>query len=127
MAELRQRRPKFLNLLEIHLPLPGVVSILHRISGAGLFLLLPFLIYLLDLSLMSPVSFARFEQLVDHGLVKVILLGVLWAYLHHLCAGVRFLLIDLHIGVDRTSAFQSARVVLMVSVALTVVLGVWLW
>jgi succinate dehydrogenase / fumarate reductase cytochrome b subunit len=120
-------RPKFLDLREIRLPLPGIVSILHRISGGGLFLFLPFLIYLFDLSLTSPETFATYKAIVGHWFVKLILLGLLWAYLHHFCAGIRFLLLDLHKGVELEPARQSARVVLMVSLALTVILGVWLW
>lgn len=122
-----KRRPKFLDLREIRLPLPGVVSILHRISGGGLFLFLPFLIYLFDLSLTSPEAFVAYKAIVGHWFVKLILLGLLWAYLHHFCAGIRFLLLDLHYGVELEPARQSARVVLMVSLALTVILGVWLW
>lgn len=122
-----KKRPKFLDLREIRLPLPGIVSILHRISGAGLFLFLPFLIYLFDLSLTSPETFATYKAIVGHWFVKLILLGLLWAYLHHFCAGIRFLLLDLHKGVELEPARQSARVVLMVSLALTVILGIWLW
>jgi len=122
-----KKRPKFLDLREIRLPLPGIVSILHRISGAGLFLFLPFLIYLFDLSLTSPETFATYKAIVGHWFVKLILLGLLWAYLHHFCAGIRFLLLDLHKGVELEQARQSARVVLMVSLALTVILGIWLW
>lgn len=122
-----KNRPKFLDLREIRLPLPGIVSILHRISGGGLFLFLPFLIYLFDLSLTSPETFATYKAIVGHWFVKLILLGLLWAYLHHFCAGIRFLLLDLHKGIELEPARQSARVVLMVSLALTVILGVWLW
>lgn len=122
-----KKRPKFLDLREIRLPLPGIVSILHRISGGGLFLFLPFLIYLFDLSLTSPETFATYKAIVGHWFVKLILLGLLWAYLHHFCAGIRFLLLDLHKGIELEPARQSARVVLMVSLALTVILGVWLW
>jgi succinate dehydrogenase / fumarate reductase cytochrome b subunit len=124
---VRKQRPKFLALNEIRLPLPGIVSILHRISGAGLFLFLPFLLFLLDRSLGSPESFATFSAIVDNFLVKLILLGLLWAYLHHFCAGIRFLLLDLHVGGDLQPARNSARLVLIVSLALTVLIGVKLW
>src|SRR5690606_13056513 len=107
-------------------PLPGFVSILHRISGAGLFLLLPFLLYLFDLRLTQD-SFATFSAVVGNPLVKLILLGLLWAYMHHFCAGIRFLLLDLHIGGDLQPARNSARLVLIVSLALTAVIGVALW
>ena len=124
---VRKQRPKYLALNEIRLPLPGIVSIFHRISGAGLFLLLPFLLYLFDRSLGSPETFAPFSAVVDNFLVKLLLLGLLWAYLHHFCAGIRFLLLDLHIGGDLQPARQSARLVFIVSLVLTVLIGVKLW
>jgi succinate dehydrogenase / fumarate reductase cytochrome b subunit len=125
-VSVRKPRPKHLAVHEIRLPLPGFVSILHRISGAGLFLLLPFLLYLFDLSLTQD-SFATFSAVVGNPLVKLILLGLLWAYMHHFCAGIRFLLLDLHIGGDLQPARNSARLVLIVSLALTAVIGVALW
>lgn len=127
MIESAKRRPKYLNLFEIKLPLPGYVSILHRISGAGLFLCLPLLIYLLQLSLASPESFAGLKAIVGHPLVKLILLGLIWAYLHHFCMGIRVLLIDVHVGVDKPKARASAVTVLVVSLALTAMAGVALW
>ncbi|MDR1662273.1 MAG: succinate dehydrogenase, cytochrome b556 subunit [Azoarcus sp.] len=117
-------RPKYLNVVAIRLPLPGIVSILHRASGAGLFLLLPFLLYLLDKSLNS---FDEFSALVSHPLVKLLLLGLSWAYLHHFCAGIRFLLLDIHKGVDLPCARCSSYAVLAVSLAFTVLIGVTLW
>ncbi len=125
-VSLRKKRPKHLALNEIRLPLPGFVSILHRISGAGLFLLLPFLLYLFDLSLAQD-TFASFSAVMGNPLVKLILLGLLWAYLHHFCAGIRFLLLDLHVGGDLQPARNSARLVLIVSLVLTAVIGVALW
>lgn len=127
MAELVKKRPKFLNLFEIKLPLPGWASILHRISGAGLFLMLPLLIWLLGLSLGSPESFADFKAIAAHPLVKLILTGLLWAYLHHFCMGIRILLIDMHIGVEKAQARTSTIAVLAVSLVLTIVLGAKLW
>lgn len=126
-ASVRKQRPKHLALNQIRLPLPGIVSILHRVSGAGLFLLLPFLLFLLDRSLGSPQTFETFSAVVGHPLVKLLLLGLLWAYLHHFCAGIRFLLLDLHKGIDLQSARMSSKIVLGVSIALTVILGVALW
>lgn len=124
---IKKPRPKFLHLTEIRLPLPGIVSILHRISGAGLFLFLPFLLYLFSASLTSPESFEAYRETVSHPLVKLILLGLLWAYLHHFCAGIRFLLLDMHKGLELAAARNSSRIVLVVSLALTLVLGVKLW
>lgn len=122
-----KQRPKFLALNEIRLPLPGFVSILHRVSGAGLFLCLPILLSLFGMSLGSPESFESYKAAVGHPLVKLLLLGLLWAYLHHFCAGIRFLLLDMHKGLDLVSARNSARMVLVVSLALTVLIGVKLW
>jgi len=129
MSEMtvRKQRPKHLALNQIRQPLPAIVSILHRISGAGLFLMLPFLLFLLDRSLGSPDSFVTFAAIVGHPLVKLLLIGLLWAYLHHFCAGIRFLLLDLHKGGELQAARNSSRIVLVVSIALTVVIGVKLW
>jgi succinate dehydrogenase / fumarate reductase cytochrome b subunit len=124
MAEVSKQRPKFLTLSEIRLPLPGFVSILHRVSGAGLFLMLPLLIYLFQLSLdPSPEGAAAFKALTGNPLVKLVLFGLSWAYLHHFCAGVRFLLLDLHIGIEKQAARSSATGVLAVSLALTLVIA----
>lgn len=120
-------RPKHLDLTQIKLPIPGIVSIMHRISGAGLFLLLPFLLYLLHASLASPETHAVFLGVVAHPLVKLLLLGLLWAFLHHFCAGIRYLALDLHIGTDLPSARASSFAVIGASLLLTLVFGVWLW
>jgi succinate dehydrogenase / fumarate reductase cytochrome b subunit len=127
MSEIAKRRPKYLNLFEIKLPLPGWVSILHRVSGAGLFLMLPVLIWLLDMSLGSPEQIATFQSVVGHPLVKLVLLGLMWAYLHHFCMGIRILLLDVHVGIEKAQARKSAVAVLVVSLALTAILGAKLW
>lgn len=114
-----KQRPKFLTLWEIRLPIPGFVSILHRISGAGLFLALPFLICLLQLSLGGAENFQTFKQITGNPLSKLVLFGLCWAYLHHFCAGIRFLLMDVHVGVDKEPARASAKGVLVVSLGLT--------
>lgn len=123
MPELSKQRPKFLTLNEIRLPVPGFVSILHRVSGAGLFLLLPFLLCLLQLSLGTPENFQSFKSIVGHPLAKLVLFGLCWAYVHHFCAGIRFLLLDLHIGIEKQQARASAKGVLFVSLGLTVVVA----
>lgn len=114
-----KQRPKFLTLWEIRLPIPGVVSILHRVSGVGLFLVLPFLICLLQLSLGTPENFQTFKQVTGNPLAKLVLFGLCWAYIHHFCAGIRFLLMDIHVGVDKEPARASAKAVLGVSLGLT--------
>lgn len=123
MTEITKQRPKFLNLAEIRLPLPGFASILHRVSGVGLFLMLPLLIWLFQLSLASSDSFETFKSVAAHPLVKLVLLGLLWAFLHHFCMGIRILLIDIHVGVEKAQANASAKAVLAVSLALTAILG----
>lgn len=120
-------RPKHLNLMQIRLPLPAFVSILHRVSGAALFLMLPLLLCLLGSSLESQRSFAEFKAWVGHPLVKLVLLGLLWAYLHHLCAGIRHLAMDMHMGLELASARASSWAVLGVSIVLTLLIGARLW
>jgi len=124
---MKKERPKHLDLRVIKQPLPAIASILHRISGAGLFLMLPFLIFLLDLSLDSSLGFAMFKSVVAHPLAKLVLLGLLWAFLHHFCMGIRILLLDMNMGTDLKPARASAKAVLAVSLALTMILGVQLW
>ncbi len=124
MAKLR---PKYLNLFEIKLPIPGIVSILHRVSGAGLFLMLPFVLYLLQSSLQSPSSYILFRDLLSSVLVKLLLLGLLWAFLHHFAAGIRYLLLDIHVGTALAPARASSFAVIGVSLVLTVLFGVWMW
>jgi succinate dehydrogenase / fumarate reductase cytochrome b subunit len=120
-------RPKYLDLTRIRLPVPGLVSILHRISGFGLFLLLPLLLWLLQSSLTSPDSYVRYRAAIAHPLMKLVLIGLIWAFLHHLLAGLRFLLLDVHVGTDLAAARNSSRAVLAVSIPLTLVLGALLW
>jgi succinate dehydrogenase / fumarate reductase, cytochrome b subunit len=127
MTEMAKKRPKYLNLFQIKLPIAGYASILHRVSGFGLFLMLPLLIWLLDLSLRSPDSYQTLLSVIAHPLVKLLLIGLLWAFLHHFCMGIRILLIDIHIGVDKAQASNSAKMVLAVSLPLTLILGAKLW
>ena len=124
---MKKERPKHLDLRVIKQPLPAIASILHRVSGAGLFLMLPFLIYLFELSLDSSLGFNIFKAFVAYPLVKLILIGLLWAFLHHFCMGIRILLLDLNIGTDLKKERASAKIVLVVSLALTVILGAKLW
>ena len=128
MSDLIKQRPKFLTLTEIRLPLPGVASILHRISGAGMFLLLPVLIWLLQGSLDTTTEgVAAFATVIDNWCVRLVLFGLIWAFLHHFCMGIRLLLIDLHIGVDKAPAQASAKAVFAISLALTAAFGLKLF
>ena len=120
-------RPKYLNLFQIRLPIPGVVSILHRVSGGVLFLFIPFLLTLFELSLESAQTFNRFKAVLAHWSVKVIVIGLVWAYFHHLSAGIRHLALDLHYGTELPAARASSNLVMVVSIAFTAVAGMLIW
>jgi succinate dehydrogenase / fumarate reductase, cytochrome b subunit len=128
-APKRPRRYKpWFNLSLSNLPLPGLVSIFHRASGAGLFFCLFILLYVLDRSLASPEGYAQAKAFLGHGFVKLIMLGLLWAYLHHFCAGIRYLFLDFHKGIDLPTARATSIAVFVVSLVLTVVLGgIFIW
>ena len=115
------------SILSYYLPLPGIVSILHRISGVVVFLLLPILIWLLQSSLASPESFDSIQSCIQHPLTKLVLWGLLSALIFHLFAGIRHLLMDAGVGETINSAQLAAKITLMVSVISIIGLGVWLW
>jgi succinate dehydrogenase / fumarate reductase cytochrome b subunit len=130
--DVKKDRPVYRNiglaqLVKYRLPWAGKVSILHRISGAVLFLLLPFILYLFDQSLASELSYQKFQAFTSNILVKIICLGLIWAFLHHFCAGIRYLLLDLEIGVEKSEANRSAIVVFSLGLALTAVVGLKLF
>ena len=122
-----KERPKHLDLSKIKLPLPALVSILHRISGVLLFLAFPLLLMMLQYSLRSIETYTQLVNLLHHSLSKLVLLGLLWAILHHICSGIRCLTIDLDWGVKLAQARASSRWVLIVSLSLTALIGAWLW
>ena len=129
---VKKDRPVYRNiglaqLVKYRLPWAGKVSILHRISGAVLFLLLPFILYLFDQSLASEVSYQHFQAFTSSFLVKIICLGLIWCFLHHFCAGIRYLLLDLEIGVEKSESNRSAIFVLFLGLALTAVVGLKLF
>jgi succinate dehydrogenase / fumarate reductase, cytochrome b subunit len=107
------------DLVRYRLPVPGMLSILHRVSGALMFLALPGLIWLFDLSLRSETGFRQLHGLASHAPVRIVLAGLAWALLHHLCAGLRYLALDLDLGVERAASRRSAWIVFAVSLALT--------
>ena len=116
----RAVRPEYRNIhitqiAGYRLPPAGIASILHRISGALLFLLLPFVLYLFDKSLTSELSFATFKAITSHWFAKLVLLALIWAYLLHFCAGFRHLFMDLHLGLEKGSGNSSAVAVFVVS------------
>ena len=121
-----KKRPIYLTLHQIKLPLSGWVSILHRISGVMLFLALPLLLWALHYSLQSIETFTVLMQVFNHPLSKLFFYIMLWAFLHHFCAGLRYLALDLGIGSGLANSRLSSKLVLIVSLALTVLIGVQL-
>ena len=124
---MNKQRPKHLALHLIKLPLPGIVSILHRISGLMLFCALPWLLLMLQYSLTSIETYTQLMALLANPLLKLILLSLLWAFLHHFCAGLRYLAVDLHYVRDLAQARNSSKMVLAVSLVLTILIGIKLW
>ena len=135
MAEISKPRPEFRNIhvsqiMSYRLPPAGIVSILHRVSGALLFLLLPFIIWLFDVSVTSEISFERFRAAFAVGLwifpgwfIKLVVLGLIWGYLHHFIAGVRHLWMDATHSVTKEQGHNSAIVTLALGEVLTLALG----
>ena len=132
----RPKRPEFRNinaftdLPSYRLPVAGIVSILHRVSGALMFLLMPFIIWMFDTSISSELSFARFTSAFGVGVgfvpgwfFKLVALAILWAFLHHLIAGMRHLWMDMRHAVSKDFGKSSAVFTLVLSIGLTVVLG----
>ncbi|MET0203243.1 MAG: succinate dehydrogenase, cytochrome b556 subunit [Casimicrobiaceae bacterium] len=121
-------RPVYLNLLAIRQPIPAIVSILHRISGLLLFLVgIPVLLWGVERSLASPETFAQWKAAIAHPFAKLVLLGLAWAYIHHLLAGLRHLVMDLHIGLELPAARRSAAITLVLGLLLTLIVAVRLW
>ena len=136
MTETAPKRPEFRNISALtdlptyRLPPAGWVSILHRVSGALMFLLLPFIIWMFDMSVSSEISFAKFNLAFNLGLgfvpgwfMKLVALALIWAYLHHLIAGIRHLYMDVQHAVSKEFGRSSALATLGLSIALTGVLG----
>ena len=136
MTEPAKTRPVFRNIHALQdlpsyrLPAAGWVSILHRISGALMFLLLPFIIWMFDTSVSSEISFAKFKAAFNVGLgfapgwfIKLLALALIWAYLHHLIAGMRHVYMDVHHAVSKEFGKSSALFTLALSVGLTVILA----
>jgi len=136
MTDLAKKRPEFRNINALsdlpgyRLPAAGIVSILHRISGVIMFLLMPFIIWMFDTSVSSEISFAKFSAAFNVGLgfvpgwfISLVALALIWAYLHHLIAGLRHLYMDVCHAVSKEFGKSSAIVTLALSIGLTVVLG----
>lgn len=107
------KRPVYLNLLKIRLPVAGVMSIIHRISGVVMVLATPLLVYLLDRSLSGAEGFTAVGAFFSSGFGTLVLFLALWAVIHHLFAGIRYLLIDVDIGVEKPLYQQTAWAVMV--------------
>jgi succinate dehydrogenase / fumarate reductase, cytochrome b subunit len=137
MAEIeksrRIARPAYRNLglgqiLRYRMAPPALVSILHRVSGVLLFVIgIPFILYLFQNSLTSELSFQSYRAAVSSWIGKLVLLALIWAYLHHLFAGIRFLLLDVHVGIERQPSAMTAWAVLGVSLFFTLVCALFLF
>ena|SRR5690242_21035715 len=123
----KRRRPLWFNLNPLNLPVPGLVSIFHRISGALLFLGLIAFLYLLDLSLASESGYARAGVILGGPVAKLLAIASIWALLHHMCAGIRHLFLDAGIGTSLRAARRSAFAVFAVSLVMAASIGVRLW
>jgi succinate dehydrogenase / fumarate reductase cytochrome b subunit len=122
---VRPPRPVYLNLLAIRQPLPAIVSILHRVSGVLLFLVgIPLALYGLDVSLRSPDAYASFATAMSHPVAKLVALALLWSTVHHLFAGVRHLLLDVHVGIGLVPARRSGAIVLVLALVVTLAIAV---
>jgi succinate dehydrogenase / fumarate reductase cytochrome b subunit len=122
-----KKRPYFLNLFLIRMPVPAMMSIAHRLSGVVMVLAIPVFLYLLELSLANPEGFHRVRELMSGPLVWALLFLLGWGLVHHLFSGIRFLLIDFDYGLDRKAARMTAWVVILgavVAALLTGMLGV---
>ena len=112
----------FLNILQIRMSVTAIASILHRLSGILLFLAIPFFILALQQSLQSPEGFARLMAQLDALPIKALLIVLLWGLFHHLFAGLRFLLLDVEVGIKRQQARYSAWLVNILAVIATIIL-----
>lgn len=124
---MKKKRPVYLNLLAIKQPITAIISILHRASGAVLFLLIPFLLWTLAVSLNSPTAFDNLHTTLANPILKFIVWISLAALIYHLLAGIRHLLMDIGLGESLVAARFSAKAVAILALIFIVLAGVWLW
>lgn len=120
-------RPFFLNLLKIHLPVTGFISILHRVSGLLMFLAIPLSVYLLDISLQGEQGFEQAVDILQQPLLQLLSLILLWSIIHHLLAGIRFLLTDFEIGLEKQRAILFSWIVFALEAIIFLMLVVRLY
>ncbi|GGC90108.1 succinate dehydrogenase subunit C [Halopseudomonas salina] len=124
---VNSKRPVNLDLRTIKLPVTAWTSIAHRISGIIMFIAIAFMLWLLDVSLDSESGFEQAQSILQHPLAKLVTWGVLSALLYHLIAGVRHLVMDAGVGEGLESGKRGSQVVIVISVIVIVLLGVWIW
>ena len=123
-TSIRKDRPKYLDLFRIKLPITGIVSIGHRASGVLLVLTIPVWLYLLESSLTSEHDYQDIMKLTDGLMFTLMAILVFWSLVHHIFAGLRFLLLDLDIGIEKNSALRAAKLV-FVAEAIVMVFVLW--
>ena len=123
------KRPKNLNLLTLapKMSVTAKVSIIHRITGFLLFLSIPFVLYIFQQSLTSASFYDILHEFFSLFIVKCIYLVLMFGFIYHMCAGVRFLLLDIHKGLDLNTSKNTARIVIITSLILTFILGYVIW
>lgn len=124
---MNDNRPINLDLGSFKYPLPAITSLLHRISGAFIFVGVAVLLYMLDLSLQSPAGFSQVQELLSHVLAKLLVWAVLAGLLYHLIAGIKHLLMDLGIAETMKGGVIASSLTLLFSTLAIVVAGVWIW
>jgi len=128
MTTATKQRPKYYDLNLAHLPPPGLVSIFHRVSGALLFFpAIPALLYLMQSTLGTEAGWLHWKEFLSQPAVKVVLLAFVWLYAHHFFAGIRFLLLDMHLGVAKEPSRASAKLVFALGAVATVLIAWRLW
>ncbi len=122
-------RPKFLELFTLapKMSVTAKISILHRVSGVLLFISIPFVLYVLHQSLVSSSFYDSLYGVISNPIIKLVYLALIWAFMYHICSGVRFLFLDKHKGIEINTAKATAKLVVVISLVLTIVLGVLVW
>ena len=123
----KKNRPKNLNLLTIRLPINALVSILHRATGCALFLILPVILLLLQLSLSSAANLERVIDFLHSPFIKLVLMGLAWSFFHHFFAGIRHLAMDVHWMTSLMKARYTSKVVMVLGLLATLVVSIALW
>ncbi len=124
---MNQKRPVNLDLGTLKFPAMAIASILHRISGLVMFLLLPLMLYFLDLSLKSAESFAKLNTLLESPYYRLLLWAFSAAFVYHLLAGIRHIIMDMGYGESVCVGRRTAMIVIALAVVLTILLGIWIW